>query len=1252
MTDMTPKEVFERALDADDDRKRSEIVDESCGPDTSLRNRVQALLAAHFRNEEFLEHPLLAQTADKRELRRPEQIGPYRIREQLGEGGYGIVYTATQTKPLQRDVAIKVIKPGMDTRQVVRRFEAERQALALMDHPNVATVFDAGETENGHPYFVMELVRGCNITEFCDKEKLTINERLRMFVTVCRAVQHAHQKGVIHRDLKPSNILVAHQDSEPTVKVIDFGIAKALDRRLTEESLYTDSGQMLGTPLYMSPEQAERNGADVDTRSDVYSLGVLLYEILTGETPFTRDSLKDLSDVEMRRVICLDEPQCPSARVATVGSELLSTISDRRGIDAHRIVQRLRGELDWIVGKALSKDRRRRYDSVSALANDVENFLSGTPVIAAPPSKSYQVRKLIHRHRRVLIAGTLVAASLVAGVSVAIWQAVVAHDARSIAEDRLRQSTRLAAEALVAHQKAEASAANAGQSAERFRALSYTSDIRLAFDSFHRNQYSRMRLPLERHQHPGNQPDYRGFAWHYLWNQTRLTPEEPLKSELPLRAMALSPDGRLIAVAGDKGKIWLFNATTWTLVNEFEDSNIPLRSLAFSNDSRLLAVGTVKNKVGVRTVEKGSPVFRFSPMFSGNPVRGLAFSPDDKILIASSGDIFSLFNPRTGQRLTKQRDQSIEENQIPTIAVSSNGLLACASSLGHVSLWEISKLYAYGTREQAKKARPLVFRKSATGAVRTVAFTPNGKLLIYGDTSGKVVFRDVVSGNVLAVEEFSAAVSSLAVTESAGRWRVVVGDKDGNMHLLSVSKQNESTLELPPSRRVARIKQWRAHSREVTAVVFTRKNDRIVSIGTDGRLRVWPLPRTRTNLVDAELAGDQSVFLDDHRVLTSDCCRAIYDLRSREWKMVDIADHRSWDSIRRAAGNGQVFAAERNTGIYAWKRDGDSLGLVWKVPPTNTVERFEVTPDGRTLCVVVSDGGKWQLYLRAGDETLQIPVKPIRAMAVSRDGGYLAFDQGRRLSIVETSSGRVVRALTGHQAAVNAMTFLDGVRRLATVGEDRLLHVWNLETQKVDWSEFAHRRSTRTIAVSPDGETIVTGGGDGRIRFWRWRLKRQLAELRVPTTSVKHLAFSPTGRRLLVVSSDGTRILDSGEWQGRVTAKPKEPLRPPYSPPIIPGSERETPYETMVVSDLIVTKTEAWFQMGKSHYYMHRDMQSYKADKHWSRAISWLRNSLHDRKPLRVDWLPRGTDSPPIKRFATRVYPPGSKQWREATDHN
>ena len=443
--------IFSEALKRESAAERARYLDGACGGDAALRARVETLLRAHDESDPFLSSPTadLEAAAFDTNLAVIEgpgtTIGRYKLLQLLGEGGFGVVYMAEQEDPVRRKVALKIIKLGMDTKQVIARFEAERQALAMMDHPNIAKVLDAGATplsplgRGGRPYFVMELVRGVPFTEYCDKNNLNTRERLELFIPICNAIQYAHHKGIIHRDIKPANVMVTFHDTRPVPKVIDFGVAKATNHRLTAKTLFTEYHQLIGTPEYMSPEQAEMSGLDIDTRSDVYSLGVLLYEILTGTTPFESKKLRRAGYAGITRIIREEEPPTPSTRVSMLG-KALAGVAKHRNVEPSALGRLMRGDLDWMVMQALEKDRTRRYETPNALAADIERHLRNEPVMASPPSAAYKLVKFFRRNQTGVIAGSLVAAALIAGLALATLGFVQARRQRDAAEEARAQA--------------------------------------------------------------------------------------------------------------------------------------------------------------------------------------------------------------------------------------------------------------------------------------------------------------------------------------------------------------------------------------------------------------------------------------------------------------------------------------------------------------------------------------------------------------------------------------------------------------------------------------------------------------------------------------------------------------------------------------------------------------------------------------------------------------------------------------------
>jgi len=576
------EELFQGALELDSSDERASFLDRMCGGEPALRAEVEAFLQAAEAAEAVFRPYERAQGAERVEIGEPVQerpgsvIGRYKLLQRIGEGGMGVVYMAEQQEPVRRRVAFKIIKLGMDTGQVVARFEAERQALALMDHPNIAKVLDGGATETGRPYFVMELVQGVLITRFCDQNHLSRKQRLELFIPVCQAIQHAHQKGIIHRDLKPTNVLVRLSDGVPHPMVIDFGVAKATNQKLTEKTLFTNFATMIGTPAYMSPEQAEMSKLDVDTRSDVYSLGVLLYELLTGTTPFPEERLRSAGYVEMQRIICEEKPPRPSTRITRTAEP-----KSKSSLTPH--LSPLATDLDWIVMKCLEKDRTRRYETANGLAADLQRHLDNEPVLARPPSRLYEFQKSARRHKVGFAATAAIIMVLIAGVLVSSWQAQRARQAES-----------------QAHRRA------------------YLADMRTVGESLGPNPVRARRL-LDDYQHHPGKTDVRDFEWYYF-NRVLSLDESEILGPHPGGAMTLftESDGRFIT-AGHAvswpaaGRLQIWDGIEGKLKTSFDVRRRKPKGaigIALSQDGKWLAICYFNLDIELRSMDHPEQVER------------------------------------------------------------------------------------------------------------------------------------------------------------------------------------------------------------------------------------------------------------------------------------------------------------------------------------------------------------------------------------------------------------------------------------------------------------------------------------------------------------------------------------------------------------------------------------------------------------------------------------------------------------------
>ena len=628
------------------------------------------------------------------------QIGPYKLLEQIGEGGMGVVYHASQREPIRRTVALKIIKPGMDTREVVTRFEAERQALALMDHPNIAKVFDGGVTDAGRPYFVMELVKGKPITEYCDREQLSTRERLALFVAVCQGVQHAHQKGIIHRDLKPSNLLIKVYDVRPVPMVIDFGIAKAMGQQLSEQSLHTAFDQMVGTPLYMSPEQAGQSGLDVDTRSDIYSLGVLLYELLTGHTPFERDTLRTAGVDEMRRIIREVDPPRPSVRVSTLEAADLSTISERRQIEPHKLSQQLRGELDWIVMKAMDKDRDRRYATVNDLAADVERYLNDEPVQACPPSIRYRLLKSVRRYKVAAVVTAVVTSTILASAAFSAWKYVDERAARQDSDEqklvavgmRRRRKTRRprrpgrGSKQFTRRQKRGTARRRSPEPVLR--------GYRLAYVDIGQGNTSRARDNLLFHFPDQGEADRRGWEWYYLLGRSHEADQALYghgRQSGVLPGVLMETTSHRPALDGS-ARVW--DAKTGKQLRCFDQGPTIKCGIGWSPDSRKLAWGSCSDESALRVWNRDTDEIAVVHGHQGS-IWAVAWSHDGKYVATGSIHLPSDDQPGNVRIWDMEKLESIAQftsaHQPESVSWSPDDkLLAVSSKLdGHI-IWDVA----------------------------------------------------------------------------------------------------------------------------------------------------------------------------------------------------------------------------------------------------------------------------------------------------------------------------------------------------------------------------------------------------------------------------------------------------------------------------------------------------------------------------------------------------------------------------------
>ena len=1121
---------------------RAFYLDGACAGDALLRQEVEELLKADQSAGAFLPEPAAGAGGPLPAGARPDPgatlgvtpgtsekpgdtIDRYRLMEEIGEGGFGVVYVAEQKEPVKRRVALKIIKLGMDTKAVVARFEAERQALAMMDHSNIAKVLDAGTTQTGRPYFVMELVRGIRITDYCDQANLSTKERLELFIQVCQAIQHAHQKGIIHRDIKPSNILVTLHDGVPVPKVIDFGIAKATEGRLTEHTIYTQLHQFIGTPAYMSPEQAEMSGLDIDTRSDIYSLGVLLYELLVGQTPFDAKELMSRGVDAMRKIIREEEPARPSTRVATLGAGELTTTARRRGVETSRLLQQLKGDLDWIVMKCLEKDRSRRYETANGLAVDLKRHLGNEPVSARPPSAGYRFQKAFRRNKVAFGAAAAVAGALILGVTVSTWELVAARKAQretEVAREGEQQHRMQAQSALevaeAQKQRADAQARKATASQQRSEQSLYAAKMNLAQQAWERNNVGRVKELLEETATHSQ----RGFEWYY-WQRQIHRELITLKGHgAAVLAVAYSPDGQRIvsgswddsAKVSGKAKVW--DAATGKELLTFGGDGGQMWSVAFSPDGQRIATGGQDGTAKVWDAATGKELLSLEGHRAA--AWSVAFSPDGQKIVTGGDETAKVWEAATGKELLTVRNGT----GVASVVVTRDGQrIVIGGWNGTAKVWD------------AATGKGLLTLTGHVATVRSVAVSPDGQRIATGSYDHTAKVWDAVTGqDLLTLKGHSGGITSIAFSPD-GR-RIATGSHDTNLKVWdAVSGQDLFTLK--------------GHIDGIgvgRAVAFSPDGGRIASGSWDQTIKVWDLNKGEATTLagHTDLINSVTFSPDSQRVATGsyDQTVKVLDVLSGK-ELLSLTGHVAQIRSVAFAPDGQRIA----TG------GGDGRAKVWELASGRQLAALEghgdlinsvaFSPDGQRIVTSSHDQTAKVWEAATGRELLNFTEHSNRVTcaAFSPDGRWIATgssDGAVKVWVAATAKQRL--PLKGHSDCVTSVAFSPDGQRIVTGSDDKMAKVWDAVSGNELFSLKGHIDWVTSVVFSPDGQRIVTGSHDRTAKVWDADSGEELASLNGHSGRVMSVAFSPDGHRIVSGSWDRTaRIWEaatasqSAEWR-------------------------------------------------------------------------------------------------------------------------
>ena len=1152
------EEIFIQALEIGVGPAREAYLDEACGGAENLREKVGKLVAAHEEPAAIL--GALGGMGAAAGERAGDQIGNYQLLEELGAGGMGTVWLAQQSEPVVRKVALKIINLGMNTQQVVARFEAERQALALMDHPNIAKVFDAGATETGRPYFVMELVKGIAITRYCDQEKLGTKECLDLFIKACQAIQHAHQKGIIHRDIKPSNIMVTLHDGVPVPKVIDFGIAKATQLELTEKTIYTQYNQFIGTPAYMSPEQAEMSGLDIDTRSDIYSLGVLLYELLTGSTLFDSAELMTSGLDEMRKIICEREPVRPSTklnqtRVATEATGLKLDDGEREkvGASSYRLLPPIPSDLDWIVMKCLEKDRSRRYDSANGLAADLKRHLNDEPVTACPPTTAYRFQKAFRRNRLVFTAGAAVAAALLIGIGVSTWQTLVALEARTVAET---------------------SEEEADKAREATEYENYVSQVRLAATNLEQGNQGMARDSLL-----GTAPEHRNWEWGYLvneawppaddsWSVRGREPDESVtafwggstvqaiasldfEEAAPSHPIAFSKDGKRVFSAPD-GKVHVWDARTDGKLDDISVSDGMIISLAVSHAGSFVAAGDTRGITRLVDVETRKILWTY-PKPDRKPIKpdrksinSVWFSLHDRyVVVGYFGGAIDVLDAKSGLWVSEFLGH---DKEVASLQFLTDGKeVMTASRDGSVRVWELD------TGDKVGETKPAPY--DGAKGISVQAINPNNlNEVATGDYDGALFLWDRVTGKKLD-PDFSKGIdeiSHLSFSKDGTCLFVVEGDK----RIRVLDRTSGAMLADIPS------------ANEFLRVALSPNNERILTASGSGDSRIWAPVHTKSDITETldhahnDVVIQASFSSDGSRIVTAsyDKTVKVWDTASQKFvvvfpghahellkadfspdgrRVVSVDSRgvsRVWDSRTGKEIFHQAFSSDRF--FTAAESMSGLRGVILHNVAGLSSNPFSPSANDPKV-VVNSDQGLLVRQGVDGRDLLLLKEGQNVAWPVIDPSGDLVAAMTDALDVIKVwdlNTGELKYTLKGHNKRAFWAEFSRDGKRMVTGSSDKTAIVWDASDGAMLFPLIGHKGFVSVARFSPDGERIVTAGFDIKALIWNARTGELLSTLKSGKKRMTNVEFNPdpgVSRVLTTAMDNGVRVWDPTGPVGR-----------------------------------------------------------------------------------------------------------------------